>query len=453
VPQASSLNNRALFELSHLKLFGTGSGEGRGSDEMSGVPYFVSGSRLISLDSSGVKTDHGFIEGAGRVSMANNGTKLCVVVPGGKAYVYDSSTSTLSEITDPDYRASDTVVFKDGYFVFTASAGDVFFVSNLNQPDVIDPLDFGTAEINPDKIIAGHVNHNELYICGEETIELFQNIGGSGFPFQRIEGANIQKGVHAKFSLVEFDNTFLFVGGGLNERSAVWRVTGSSSAQKVSTSAIDNAIQEFTQDEISNAFSMTYAEGGSFYAAFTFRSTRIPSKTFVYDATASALTGRSEWHERQSGITEDSWRANSIVRAHGKLLADDITTSNIGELTKGLYTEYGNTILRSKTSAPFDSQGLPLFEGEIALTMESGVGATSGQGSDPQIRMSFSDDGARTFSSEYSRSYGKVGEYESLPTWRRQGRIPRHRVLRFETSEPVKSVIIKLEANIDQGYQ
>ncbi len=110
-------------------------------------------------------------------------------------------------------------------------------------------------------------------------------------------------------------------------------------------------------------------------------------------------------------------------------------------------------MVQERASQPFFENGLPLFSGEIVLTMESGVGLTSGLGSDPQLRMDYSDNGGRTFSSEYSRSYGKIGEYNSLPTWRRQGRIPRHRVLRFKTSEPVKSVIIKLEANIEGGYQ
>jgi hypothetical protein len=419
---------------------------------MAEVAYFVNGTTLYSVSSAGVVTNIGFVSGSGRVSMANNGQYLVIVVPGTTAYAFNNVSGALAEITDVDFRASDTVVFKDGYFVFSASDGSVFFNSALNDPFTYDSLDFGTAEINPDRIVALHVNHNELFVGGLETIELFQNIGGAGFPFQRIPGANIQKGIHAKFSTVEFDNTFLFIGGGLNERSAVWRVAGSSSVQKVSTSAIDNAIQEFTRDEIKQAFAWTYSDGGNFYAGFTFPSTRISSKTFVYDATTSSLTGESTWHERQTGSTDNQWRVNSIVSAYGELLVGDSVDGRIGKIDKTAYTEYGDIIYRERASQPFFDQGLPLFESEIALTMETGVGLSSGQGSDPIIRMDYSDDG-RTFSSEFQRSYGKVGEYGVVPTWRRQGRIPRHRVIRFKTSEPVKSVIIKLEAMAEQGIQ
>ena len=64
-------------------------------------------------------------------------------------------------ITDPDWIVSDTVVFKDGYYVFTASDGSVFFNSALNDPLTYDPLDFGTAEINPDRTVDIKKNYRE----------------------------------------------------------------------------------------------------------------------------------------------------------------------------------------------------------------------------------------------------------------------------------------------------
>jgi hypothetical protein len=453
IPQAEALSQRALFDAPGIKSLLIVSGVNRGGQEMKEVPYFVNGNSLFSVSSSYISTNRGTIEGAGRVSLANNGQYLVIVVPNGKAYAYDNVSSTLAEITDVDFtaRKANTVVYKDGFFVFSSADGSVFFNSSLNDPFTFSGLDFGTAEINPDRIVGLHVNHNELFVSGLETIELFQNIGGSGFPFQRIPGANIQKGVHGRFSISEFDNTFVFVGGGINEGSAVWKVTGSSSVVKISTSAIDNAIQDFTRAEIEQCFSWSYALGGNYFVGFTFESDRIPNKTFVYDATTSALAGSSTWHERQTGVTDNSWRVNSIVAAYGKLMVGDALGGNIGYIDKESYTEYGDVMIQEKASKPFSAGGLPIFAGEVQLTMESGVGLATGQGSDPIVRMDFSDDGGRTFSSEFSRSYGKIGEYMSLPTWRRQGRIPRHRVMRFKTSDPVKSVIIKLEADVEVG--
>jgi hypothetical protein len=454
IPQASALSDRALFDVRGIRektLTGaTISGFNRGSAVVDGVPYHINGQNLYSVSSAGVVTDHGEIVGTKRVSLATNGRYLVIVVPGSRSYVFDNTDSSLTQITDLDFQTSDTVTFKDGFFVFTASDGEQFFHSNLNQPLTFSALDFGTAEVRPDKIVGQIVNYNELYIAGEEVFELFRTIGGSGFVFQRVPGANIQKGLHAKHSLIEFNQSFVFLGGGVNELTSVWRAQSSASVDKISTSAIDSAIQEYTRDEIADAFAFTYAYGGNFFVAFTFTSTRIPSKTFVYDATTSALAGVPTWHERQSGVDDDKWRVTSIVSAYGELVVGDSIDGRIGVLDKAVYTEYGNPIYRSKTSRPFDSDRFPLFVSELKLTMESGTGSTS---LDPQILMRYSDDGGRTYSNGFPRSYGKVGQYQKLPSWRRQGLVQRDRVLRFTTTEAAKSTILRLDATGTPGAQ
>ncbi len=450
--QGAALNPNALFSRPGLKQFATLTGENRGAIKANNVPYFVNGTSLFSLNSLGASTNHGTIDGVARVSMATNTTvdgvtKIVIVVPGGKSYVFDTSSGTVVQITDADFKTSDTVVFKDGFYVFTASDGLSFFNSALNNPLAFDALDSGTAEIDPDLIIAAHVNHNELFILGEETIELFQNIGGSGFPFQRIPGANVQKGLHSKYGVASFDNTFVFLGGGKNEKSAIWRIAGSSAATKISTAAIDHAIQKFSDDEISNAFAMTYAKNGNYFVIFTFESNVIDSKTFVYNATTSALAGRSVWHELQTGVTNNRWRVQSIVGSFGKLLVGDQLSGKIGEIDDNTFTDYGDVIFRQKTSSPFRISNRTQFWENLELNMEVGVGLTTGQGSGPIVRMAFCDDGARTFTSEFDRKFGKIGEYTRRVIWRRQGRIPMNRVIRFTITDPVRSNILGATVN------
>lgn len=454
VPQASALNQRALLDvqgINELTLTGaTINGLNRGAAVVAGVPYFVNGNNLYSITAGLVVTDHGVIEGNKRVSLANNGQFLVIVDPGNKAYSFDNETSVLIQITDTDFIVSDTVSFKDGFFIFTASDGSVFFISNLNDPLTYNALDFGSADVRPDKIVASFVNHNELFIPGEVTFELFQNVGGADFPFVRVPGGDTQKGLFAKHSIIDFDNSFVFVGGAVNEQAAIWRMQGTG-VKKISTSAIDNAIQKFTKDEIADAFAMTKAVKGSFEVYFTFTSSVIPSKTFVYDATASALAEESTWYERQSGVTDNKWRVNSIVNVYGQLWVGDSIDGRIGQLDKDTHTEYGEVIFRQKTSRPFTSDQVPAFIDELKLTMESGVGNIGEDA--PQIRMDFSDDGGETFSNEFWRTYGKIGRRERLPSWRRQGRVPRNRVLRFTTTENVRSNILRLDAEGEAAIQ
>jgi hypothetical protein len=408
VPEGEALNNRALMQPSGITAFAdTGLGACRGAWVMAGVPYFVSGNSLISLSEIGVITNHGAITGEARVSMADNGSFLVVVVPGGDAFVFSREDSSLTEITDPDFQVSDSVAFYRGFFVFTATDGKQLFVSNLNQPLTFDAIDFGSAEGDPDRIITQIVDHDELSIIGSETTEVFRNVGGVGFPLQIIPGAFTQKGAHSKYGAIQFDNTYMFIGGGENELTGIWRQSSSSSAVKVSTNAIDNEIQKFTKDEIANAFTMTFSKKGQLFAIFSFNSLRIPGRTFVYNGTASAIAGFSVWFESQSGMTDAPWRVNAIVKAYGRFLCGDSIDGRIGELADNVYTEYGNAVLRQAALRPVSQGGMKIFAGELEADFEAGVGLTVGQGSNPVVIMDFSDDGGKTFSSEFKRFIGQ----------------------------------------------
>jgi hypothetical protein len=452
VARTTALNQAALIQRPGIKSFAdTALGSCRGAWVMAGVPYFVSGTSLVSVDSAGVVTTIGTIAGANRVSMADNGTLLVIVVPGGNGYVYDGAT--LTQITDPDYQVSDTVVFYRGYFAFTTSNGKQLFVSNLNQPTVFDALDFGSAEGDPDRIVTQILDHDELSILGERTTEVFRLVGGADFPLQIIPGAYTEKGCSGIHGVVKFDNTYLYIGGGVNEQAAIWRQTSSAQATKISTDAIDNAIQKFTKAEIAGAFTMTYSEKGQIFALFSFNSTVIAGKTFVFNGTASALSGQPVWFELQSGVDDGSWRVNAIVKAYGKLLCGDSVNGRIGYLDGDTYTDHGEAIFRQATTSPFIQDGLPIFSGEIEAIFESGTGLTIGQGSDPTVRMDFSDNGARSFSSEFSRSIGKIGEYEHRAMWRRQGRFPVSRTIRFTITDPVLANLLMITATPEIGVQ
>ncbi len=451
VAESGAANPRALMQPPGMTVYSNASqAVNRGSWEMDQVPYFVYGTELLSVDSEGVVTDHGDITAGTRVSMADNGQFLVIVVPGDSAWVYDNVADSLTEITDPNFRTASTVVYIDGFFVFSAADGSVFFNSALNDPFTYNALDFGTAEINPDKIVALHVNHNELFVLGGKTAELFQNVGGAGFPFQRIPGANIQKGIYARFSSVEFNQTFCYLGGGKNEKAAVWMVSGSSAVSKISTDSIDAQIQKFSEDEIANSFAMTYSRNGQYFAIFTFDSQLIPSKTFVYNATASALSQQKIWFELQTGVTDGRWRVNSIVQAYGRLLLGDDRSEIIGDLNSDDLSYYDDPIFRSSTTQPFINN-TRTFAGAFEATFQAGVGLTNGL--DPMVRLDFSDDGGHTFSSESKRSIGKIGKYGQRSVWQRQGEFPVARSIRLTMTDPVVGNLIRLGSTFDVGAQ
>lgn len=447
VPETNALSGAALIGTPGVTQVSTVTGKNRGSHVMNGIAYVVNGTSLFRINGDFTTDSLGQIDGTGRISMADNGTELCIVVPGLTGYIFTSTPDTLTEITDVDYFSlgpSRSVCYIDGFFVHTADK--IFYISNLNQGLIYGSLDFGTAEVDPDGIVGCHVSRNQLFIFGTETTEVFQNIGGADFPFQRIQGAVFPKGLKSKFAVKEFDNSFVFLGSGTNEKPSVWRFTGNS-AQKISNSAIDFLLQEYTEAELQQSFAMTYAENGAFFFLLT-----MPRNTIVYDATASGLQGRPVWHERKSGIGEGGrWRANSMIEAYGEILVGDAFDGRIGKIDQDTHTEYGIEIIRWFTTTPFNNQGDRIIVSQIELMIESGVGNLAAPGDDPQMRLSFSDDGGFNFSNEIPRSMGTTGKYNQRLIWRNQGRINLSRILKFKTSSPVKASVIKLTANFESA--
>lgn len=448
-----ALSQAALFPCSGIKELAS-SGDlptdiNRGGHVKAGKPYFVNGGYLYRLDRTidglGVESftlvQLGIITGSGRVSMSDNGKQLMLVTDG-KGWIYDEAAGTpFQQITDPDFTANGTpekVVFIDSFFVCSTDTKKLI-KSAANDGLNWNALDFGSAEADPDSIVSPYVFKNQLYAFGSETVETFQNIGSGGFPFQKIQGFIINKGLTAPFGITDTTDGIVFLGAGTNETPAIWLSSGGQ-VQKLSTTAIDSAIAGYSLEDQQNTFAITYAQSGAYFVSFIF-----PRATFEYNFSSG------KWNQRESriinpnGLTEFvTWRAKSLVAAYGRLIVGDSQSGKIGELSRSVYTEYELPILRVLTTSPFQNQGNAFFLPQLELTMESG---TSTDNTDQIVRLSTSKDG-KTFNSEIDRSFGKTGEYQKRIIWRKLGRFARFSVLKFEVSAAVKTVIIKLEANI-----
>jgi hypothetical protein len=446
INEVPALNQETLFGtpgLIELDSSGTVLNENRGAHEMAGIPYFVNGGILYKLTETvvvGVATytlvNIGAISGTARVSMADNGTQLLVLVPGGTGYIYNHVTDVLVTITDGDFDANGDpqfVVFIDSYFVCTTDTKK-FICSAPNDGTSWNALDFGTAESDPDEIVAPVVFKNQLFISGSHTIEAFQNIGGTDFPFQRT-GLFLQKGVYAPYSLINVQDSFMFIGGGENESPAIWGLSGNSTA-KVSTIAIDSILHDLTESEVSSIFAWTYAQDGAYFVGFT-----LPNTTLVFDITTK------RWHERRSMVQGEStkFRVSSMTQGYNKVLCGDTVDGRIGQLDITIYSEYGENIIRRVATQPFQSNMNAILVPSIELTVESGVG--NDDVINPAMTMERSSDG-KTWSDPRSRSIGKIGDYKRRAIWRRNGRVGRFELFRFTLSDQVKPVIIQLTADI-----
>ncbi len=418
-----------LYGTPGIKAFAASVGDGpiRGGLNFNGILFAVSGNTLYEVDSAGSATDRGTINtSAGPVSMSQNKatTPELIIVDGADGWIY-TTTGGLVKITDPDFFPADVVDFQDQYFILNRSGTGQFFLSDLNAGTVYNATDIATAEGSPDNLVSLISNHLELWLFGEKTTEVWYNSGASDFPFSRFSGALLERGCAAAFSVAEDDNTIFW----LAEDRIVYRATGYT-PQRISQHGVEEAFRTYTT--ISDAEAFIYTMAGHKFYVLTFPA---EDATWVYDISTGL------WHERESSGM-GRWRASVHVEVYGKHLVGDFEDGKIGELDLDTYQEYGVTMQGIVTGPPVYADRRRVFHYRFELDIEAGVGLTSGQGSDPQVWLDYSDDGGRTFSARKPfRSMGKIGAYRQRLRWLRLGQA-RQRIYRLMVSDPVKRSIV-----------
>lgn len=384
----------------------------RGVHRMGDTLYVVAGANLFSVSSAGAATNLGVVSGAGRVRMADNGTQLAIV-SGMTGYVYSSGT-----ITTPANlpAAVSDVAYIDGYILWTVANSDQFVISSLNDALTYDPLDIATVEGSPDDLVGVIVDHRDVQFYGKRSIEIWYNSGASDFPFERQGNAFIERGCLARDSIVKIDNAVHFFG----DDRIVYRLEGYQPI-RISTHA-----EEYDISAASDFWAFTYTqEGHKFYALCT------DDGTFLLDMATGV------WHERKSdGI--DNWRCGFAESVYGTTVFADHTGTKLYTPDFDIYTEDGEAISMEITLPVVESpdrRRLTCYAFEFLC--ESGVGLTTGQGSDPQAMLVYSDNGGRTWSNEMWRSMGAIGAYETRVVWRKLGQF-RARQFKLVITDPVR---------------
>jgi hypothetical protein len=415
VVMETGLSTSYLRQTPGVEQFAMSEGISRGAIEFNGLAYMVSGSQLVRVYSNGVVELLGAVPGSGPVSMAKSIDRICIVA-NGRAF-YWTQGAGLVELTDPNFGRAISVIYVDGYFLFIDE--QFIFNSDLQDPTVINPLSFASAEIEGDPNVAIVKVRNEPYVCGSETIEVFQNVGGAGFPFARVIGAMITKGVVGSKAAVEVEDALFFVGAGRGEGPSIYLAAGGQ-AQKVATDDIEKTIQSLTPAELSAISCDTYSQGGQYFVLVN-----LPGQTLVYDLYGSRLAGMPMWHVRQS--TGDVCRARNYLRVFGRWIVGDCRDGRIGRLNESLATEYEETVPREFTTP------LGFVNARAFIMHEAALYGLSGRavlGANPRVSLSASRNGI-TYSQERWADSGKRGDYDEVPKWRRLGRASSQMSLKF----------------------
>lgn len=447
-PQKWSLKNSpGLTLVSTL-----GSGPVRGLHKAkNGNAYAVSGSKLYDITIPGSPTIVGdpLSTSTGRVEFADNAIQMAFV-DGTYGYVLDFETNVLTKISDTNFPHASSIAFLDQYVLVNDQDSGRFQFSALNDATDWDGLDVANAEGSPDNLVALAVDHREIILFGELTTEFWFNSGDADNPFLRINGAFIEHGIAGKYLHSLVDNTRLFWSRDKNGPMIAMRVEGYS-AKRISTFAVEDALQGLTDEQIAAGTCWSYQHGGH-----AFWQTNFPGSqsSWVFDASNSL------WHERDYtaplSALKQRHRADCHVFHAGLHLVGDYANGNLYKLDESTRNDNGAAIILRRTFPAPSNNGKRVFVKSLDLDMETGVGPVNprldenGEQVPPQIMLRYSDDNGHTWSNENWTGFGLLGERTTRVRWQRLGYY-RNRVFDVSVSDDVPVTMLSAEIEIDLG--
>jgi len=417
----------------------------RGAINWNGICYRVIGDWLTRVNEDQTIDYLGQVVDDGKRSVMVNGFDRLAISSGGNLYYWSQSLG-LVQVTDLDLGLVLDVVWAAGYYLTTD--GEFIVQTDLNDPLSINPLKYGSSEASPDPINSLLYLRNELVAINRYTSEFFDNVGGTGFAWQRVEGAMVPKGSIGTHASCYFLDSFAFVGGGYNEAISVW-IGGQGQAVKVATREIETQLAGYTQAQLAAIFVEQRCD-----RMHEFLYIHLPDKTLVYDAAASRAVNDPVWHILVSGAEgELPYRARNFVQCYGKWLFGDNQSLVIGYLTDRDARQFGDTVPWQFDTQIVYNEGRGALFNELELVRLPGrqsVNPIDGPANtDATVFYSYTDNGLQ-WSNPQSSLKTRPGMTDARTCWRRLGRMSQWRGIRLRgMNNPYPDAFARLEAQLE----
>lgn len=346
---------------------------------------------------------------------------------------------TVLPSTDGAFEGGSAVDIVDNYFVYNDPDTQQFAATDLLSP-LTNPLSFASKDGAPDDLVSLIVDHREVYLLGEQSSEVWVDVGSQPFPFQRIPGTSTQHGIAAKHSMARVGNSFAYVSRNNRGQAMIVQMNGYN-PQRISTHAVENTL---VNQYIDDAIAWTYQLEGHECYVVSFPTLDL---TWVYDVSTNM------WHKwlYTNNLNEyERHRGNCCAVFQGKVLVGDYENGQIYQLDPNNYTDNGQMVRRLRRCPHIVTDLQRQFFDELQIQFQPGVGLQTGQGDNPQAMLRWSNDGGSTWSKEYWVSIGKVGRYLNRAIWRRLG-WSRDRIFEVVVTDPVKAVIVSANLKASAG--
>jgi len=218
----------------------------------------------------------------------------------------NTTTGVVTQVTDPNYPAITVpgLVQLDGTFYVAKSTGEIYG-SAINDPTTWSALNYITAEIEPDSIVAIDKVLNYLVAFGAWTTEFFYDAGNAtGSPLSSVPNAFFTIGCASGASVVRTENMVVWMSQTLQRGRQIMVLNGFQ-PELISNPQVDRILNA---DDLANVYAFAIrTNGGNFYVL----TLKTSGKTLVYNFTTK------EWHFWSSMLPQTAKSVTSITSANG----------------------------------------------------------------------------------------------------------------------------------------
>ena len=400
----------------------------------------VCGNTLYSLNTAFTATAVGtLLTDSGPVSITDNGISA-YMCDGPNRYYYTWGTNTFAVVSDGAFTGANSVDVVDNFIIYNNPSSNQWGCTNVASI-VSNGLNFASTLAAPGNLVGLIADHRNVFLLGEKASEVWVDVGSQPFPFGILAGTNMQHGCAARGSIARLGESFAFLSVDERGKCVVVQMNGYAPT-RISTHAVEYAISQYSV--ASDAIAFTYQQAGHEFYMLTFPAA---DKTWCYDLSTGL------WHRRASRDALNMYhrhRANCSVVFQNNVLVGDYQNGSIYKFDLNTYADNGVTSVGLRRCRHLtDGLKQEYFE-SLQLQFQPGTGLVSGQGSDPQAMLRWSDDGGFTWSNEHWAKIGKIGAYKNRCIWRQLGR-SRDRIFEVTVSDPVYRTIVSAELNGSVG--
>ena len=244
-----------------------------------------------------------------------------------------SGTVSLTFTTSYPGTTVDGAVFVDGYYVVGTPEG-LLYNSNVEDPTTWQAINYLGVVSDADPLLAIGRTINYIVTFGSHHIEFFYDAGTSpGSPFLPYQNSVIQFGVAAEDSLIQMDNTLVWMGTSHQKGFQIMAMSGQS-PQIISNQYIERIINNCNPD---SAYAFSIKTSGHSLYVLTLRDL---GYTLVYDF---AQNGWTYWTSTENNV-EGYFKGQFYTKFNDMDLLQHETNGKVYEFDPNTYQDDGNPI-------------------------------------------------------------------------------------------------------------